>query len=303
MPAPKLEGHAHAEAFHCLPEKLTLVDDVASPFYDARVRKPVPEWLVESILALEQVIEPVVCVRDGGRLVIDDGRQRQRACIEANRRRAKAGKPPLHVTYVVKRPLDGDAGIIGLARAANTRVEDSPIERAEAAARLFATCQAGGMTDPEAKRFTATRCGVSGTTIDNWLALLGCSTAVRKAVDAGQVAATVGGELAKLPRDQQVAALEEMLAKGVTKGSSARRAVAAAKKGQPIQPKTAKRMRNQSEVQSYVDALAGRLLKAEGRAVLAALRYVLRQADATEQCDDLAEVLDESVSAKQAAHG
>jgi len=298
MPAPKIAGHAHAEAFHTLPENLVLVDDPASPFYDKRIKKPVPEWLIESVQSLG-VIKPVVAMRDGQRLVVDDGRQRVRACLEANRRLHKAGKPPHHVTYIIRRPKDGDAGIIGLQRAANLHVAESPIERAEAAARLVEVAQKDGMNATEAKRYAAVSCGVTVTCIDNWLALLNCASAVQKAVDAGEVPERVARKLAELPREKQATALDAMRAKGVTRGTGATRAVTAVQHGREVPAKTeAKRMQNRATIQQLADALAERELKSEGNAALAVLQWVLRAPGESDQADDVAECLDEMANPK-----
>ena len=298
MPAPRIAGHAHAEAYHCLPDGLVLVDDPASPFYDKRIKRPVPEWLIQSVQELG-VIEPIEVMRDGARLVVDNGRQRVRACREANKRLLKAGKEPHHVTYVIKKPRDGDAGILGLARAANLHVEDSPIERAEAAARLVEVAQNGGMSAGEARAFAASRCGVSGQCVANWLALLNCASTVQKAVDAGEIPETCARDLAKLPREKQTAALDAMRAKGVMRGNGATRAVAAIKRGKAVPGKTAaKRMQNRATIQQLADMLAERELKSEGNAALAVLQWVLRAPGESDQADDVAECLDEMTNPK-----
>ena len=92
MAGTQAEGASHVDLWRCPPESLKIVDSKTSAFYDERGEKPVPEWLVNSIIR-HGFIEPIVVVRDGEDFVINDGRQRQRALIEANKRLAKAGKP------------------------------------------------------------------------------------------------------------------------------------------------------------------------------------------------------------------
>jgi len=303
MPAPKLEGHAHAEAFHTLPERLTLVDDPRSPFYDERIKKPVPEWLIQSVMEMG-VIKPVVVMRDGPRLVIDDGRQRVRALIEANRRLIAAGKEPLHVVYIIRKPKDGDAGIVGLARAANLHVEDSPMERARAAARLVDVAVRDGMSESEARLFAASRCGVkSGQAVANWTALLGLATPLQKAVDTGELSEARARELLVLPRDQQTAAYEAMRAAGATKGTAARRAVRDAKAGRPVAKRETTRARNRSLVEAVVAKLTERRdaedigLSATAEAFLNGLRW--NAGEEVVPPDDVLEVLAEIEAAKR----
>ena len=277
MPTPKVDGVSRADAFRCLPERLVVETDPASPFYDARVKREVPEWLIQSIQEVG-VILPVVVMRDGDRLVVNDGRQRVRACLAANLRLVGAGKAPHFVTYTIRKPgEDGDAGLVGVARAANTRMDDSPMERAQAAARLLDYAQAGGMSTAEARRYTAARCGVSVPCLDNWLALLDCATPVQEAVKVGEISQTEARKLARQPRDKQVAELQKM-------------------KAAPAVP--VRRMRNQAEITKVIEALdkRERNLKREGRGALDALRWVMRESEGTDISDDLAEVLAEMKS-------
>lgn len=251
MAGKQAEGATHADLWSVLPEALTIVYSKTSPFYDERVKKPVPEWLIDSIIRHEGVIEPVVVMRDGDDFVVDDGRQRTRALLEVNQRRAKAGKPPLRITYFIKRPLNGDAGIIGLSAAANLHVEDSPMMRARKAARMLAA--EASMQD------VAADFGVTVPCVDNWIKLLDCSTEVQKAVDAGQVAETVARDLSALDRDKQRAALDAMIAQGSHRGAAAKRAVAAVKRGKPVPERgAARKMRSRVKVQALLDGLLAR---------------------------------------------
>ena len=108
--------------------------------------------------------------------------------------------------------------------------------------------------------------GVSQQTIKNWLALGDLSAPVRKAIEAGQIAASAGAQLTSLSREDQVARLEELKASGgkVT-AERTRRAVS---KGD-----TKKRLRMRSK-QEITDRLeAGK----DSKDFLAALKWVLNQ--------------------------
>jgi hypothetical protein len=87
--------------------------------------------------------------------------------------------------------------------------------------------------------------GVTKQTLGNWQRLLEAAPAVRKAVDAGEVSASGAAALAKLPREEQMEALEKLKASAPTSGKkagkvSARKAKAAAgAKGEASRPSLA----------------------------------------------------------------
>ena len=295
MAGTQAKGAHHTDAgWFCPPESLKVVTDPTSPFYDPGIEYPVPEELVESI-RVRGVIMGVRVVRDGRDFAVVDGRKRHRACIEANRRRAKAGDPPHEIGYAILR-TKGDADIIGVSAAANIRGKETPMQRAHKALR---------MVEAKAKiEQIANDLGVTRQCVDNWLKLCSCSTKVQQAVDEG-LAASTALEIAELPRAEQGPALDEMRAKGALKGAAAKRAVRAKKKGQAVPSAPAvKRMRNSSEIQALLDglqALDGEM-KAETKPVVDVLRWVLRQCEPAELCDDVAAILlPEAGDAQEAA--
>lgn len=296
MPAKQAEGAVHTDLWNCLPEHLTVETNKASPFYDERVELPPREGLVKSIMK-RGVIKPVIVIRDGERLVVDDGRQRVRCCIEANNRLSAASKPVHKVGYIIKRVTDGDVGIIGMSAAANIHVEDPPMARARKVQRML---DAGASKEDVADDFD-----VTVPCIENWLTLLDCTTAVQDAVEDGTLAESAARDLAGLDRAKQKTTFEKMVAEGTTKGAEAKRAVSAVKKGKEVPKKsTARRMKNRTWLQDVYDRLEAKegALKKDAQAVCAFARLLLGyRASDKNQCDDVAEVLDEIADAKKPA--
>lgn len=205
------------------PEKLTLVTDKNSPLYDERVNLPLDESLVRNI-ATYGIIEPVV-LRLNGKKADDTpivevvvGRQRVRACLEANKRLVAEGKEPHRVPAIMKRAEAGT--LMGVMISENEiRRADSTLVRARKLERFLAT----GKTEEEA----ATAFGVTKQTVKNLLTVLELHPAVQKAIEKDEVPTNVARELAAVPQEEQPAALEKLVAAGTVRGH---RGVEAAKK-------------------------------------------------------------------------
>jgi ParB family chromosome partitioning protein len=63
--------------------------------------------------------------------------------------------------------------------------------------------------------------GCTVTTVKNSMALLECSERVQQAIAAGTIAPTAAVRLARMPRAEQDAKLEQMIARGATRGAAA----------------------------------------------------------------------------------
>lgn len=274
----------HVDLWVCPPESLTVETNKTSPFYDERIENPVDEALVQSIM-MRGVLKPVLVIRDGDRFVVDDGRQRVRACTEANKRLRKAGKPEHKVGYIVKRVGSAEAGIIGLSAAGNIHVTNTPIQRARKALRME---EAGATRDEIAVDF-----GVTRQCVDNWLTLLDCAAPIQKAVDEGRVGESVARKLAGLDREKQREVFDEMVAKGATKGAAAGRAVTAGKRGRAVPEGQARKMRSRAQIEAVFAGLkdCNGELKPDGRAVRDFIRWMFRECEAGELCDDVAQIL------------
>lgn len=205
------------------PDLLIVVTDKDHVLYDVRVELPIDEALVKSII-VHGVIEPVKVRRDGETLEVVDGRQRTRACREANKRLKKEGSVPHTIRYLVQR--GNDAKVLGIMASTFIRQEDSPIGRAY---KMQKHVELGRTEEDIAIDF-----GVDTQTVRNTIALLDCAEPVQQAVEAGKLPAAVARKLADLPRVEQTKALDTMKAEGATKG---KRAHAAADRATNREPK------------------------------------------------------------------
>jgi ParB family transcriptional regulator, chromosome partitioning protein len=296
MAGQQAEGAKHRDCFTCPPESLVVEDNKGGVFYDDGVEEPLPETFIKNLMR-NGVIDPVVVMRDGDRLIINEGRKRRRGLIEANKRLVAAGKEPHLISYVFRQSKSGDKGIIGMSVAGNFHIGDSPMTRARKARRML---DAGATEDEVAIDF-----GVeSAQAVRNWLVLLDLADPIQQAVDKGDLSEAAGRDLAKLDRETQKSTFEKMAAEGTTKGAEAKRAVSAVRKGKEVPKKdTAKRMKNRVWLQEVYDRLETKgALKKDAQAVLAFAAMVLGYRGAEkDQCDDVAEVLDEMTAAKKPA--
>jgi ParB family chromosome partitioning protein len=186
--------------FYLEPENLTLVTDKSSPLYDERVELPVSDALVQNMR--KHGWFGVLPVRKNGTFVeVEDGRQRVKAAIEANKLRRKDGLEEFLIAVQSRRDDESEAA--GLMIAANEfRVNDSILVKARKANRYMKL----GHSEAD----TGIQFGVSVTAIKQWIRLLDAAPAVQKAIDAGQVNAVDARKLAELSQDEQLKALEEI---------------------------------------------------------------------------------------------
>ena len=184
------------------PEDLVLVDDVSSAIYDERVKLPVSESLVLNIMTYG-ILEPVLVRKnqESGKTEVVAGRQRVKACREANKRLKKQGAEQHRVPAIVKR---GDpATLMGVMVSENEqREDDTPLGRAKKVARFMDL----GRSEDEA----AVMMGVSKASIKNMLGLLDAPAAVRKAVESGAITSSDGYKLAKLEPEEAAKRVEKL---------------------------------------------------------------------------------------------
>lgn len=226
------------DAFVFNPNDLVLIEDEEHHLYDSRVKMPLDEALVKSIM-YQGVIEPVVITKEGNCPVVVDGRQRVRAAREANAQLEKMGREPIGVTCVVRR--GDESSLFGVAISANeNRQDDTPLGRAEKCARYLDM----GRTEEEA----AIAFGVTPQSIKLWMRLLECSAPVKKAVERGDLAATAANQLADLPAAEQ----KEMLAKLLEDGKRNGKKVTARRVAQAAGKKSA-RMKSRREINKKLE--------------------------------------------------
>jgi ParB family chromosome partitioning protein len=217
------------------PNELVIIEDENDALYDPRVKLPLDPALVQNIL-YQGVLEPVVIVKREGDAVVVDGRQRVRAAREAVKIAKERGLTEVKVPAVLRRT--DDRGALAVMISANEiRQDDGPLQRAEKCQRLLAA----GYTEEE----LCTLFGKTKNTINNWLSLLEVFAPVRKAIERGELAASAAPQLKNLPKEEQLAAVEEAKTKG-----NGRASVKGVRKG--MNKPTAPRMRNRTEIEERI---------------------------------------------------
>ncbi|MHB8387574.1 MAG: ParB/RepB/Spo0J family partition protein [Acidiferrobacteraceae bacterium] len=205
------DGGSHQDMWAIEPEKLVIDTDESSDMFDERVKLAVSEDLVASILfapngeAPQGVLVPIACFRDPetSKIHVVNGRQRVRACIEANRRLKKQGLPPLRIRwYPANRGTK--ARMATMISANEGDQKDSPLVKAKKVVRL----KERGFGDEEIGQMLC----VSAATVKNMIALLDAPAAVRKAVEAEKISASDGYQLAKLEPEEAKKRLEKLQA-------------------------------------------------------------------------------------------
>lgn len=187
------------------PKELVIVglDDEREdhPLWDPRSFKEVDEDLVKNIMTYG-VFQPVQVRLEDGKMLVVDGRQRVKASREAAERQASAGEVTVMVP-VVEQGGD-DVRVTGIMISANEqRTADEVLEKANKAQRML---DLQGDLDAVCIAFGKTR-----TTINNWLLLNKADPRVHAAIREKKISSSAGIDIAKLPRDQQAARLEELL--------------------------------------------------------------------------------------------
>ena len=231
-----IPGARRSNLFLVEPETLTIVgldtdDGPDHPLYDPRIKLPIDEGLVRNIMTYG-VIEPVTVTKNGDRIELVDGRQRVRHARVANERLVAEGKEPMRVPVSPPRRAS-DHVLFGVMISANeNRQEDSPLAKADKLERYLAM----GRTEEEA----AVAFGVTLQAIKTWQCLSDLSPPVRKAIERGDISASAGAQLAPLPRDEQLPALEQLIGNGETTAREVRARVKSKQTGQGgvVAPKT-----------------------------------------------------------------
>jgi len=226
--------------FYMDPDKLTVVTDQSSPYYDPRVRLPVDDALVNSAITVG-IYEPViVTVLEQGKeriAIVVDGKQRVRAAQAAKELLRKQGNTKRANTIVV--PVIGekkmDDALVDTLRVTlnELRQETPPLMRAEEASRMVAR---GSPLAAVAELFQ-----VKPQTIQAWIKVHKASASVRKAVQQGAITMTQAENVVAGQTDEeQEKLLEAVLAEATNGGrtmpvSKIKAVKKARKKNQDIQ--------------------------------------------------------------------
>jgi ParB family transcriptional regulator, chromosome partitioning protein len=184
-------------------DQLTLVTDEKHPLYDERVHLEPTEAMILNVMQYG-VIEPVIVWKDPEtrKTLIVDGRQRLKACREANKRIRKAGGEPHRISGITRR---ADAGTsVGLMISTNEqRIADTPLNLARKASRMLEL----GKTEAE----VGVALGRAAGTVKNLIALLDAPAVVRHAVEQDKISISDGYKLAKLEPEEAKKKVEQLL--------------------------------------------------------------------------------------------
>lgn len=180
---------------------LVIITDPAHALYDERINLPVNEALVASIQN-HGVMEPVLVRRNGTKYEVINGRQRIKAVIEANKR-GKGVK--IRVPVIIRQDEDTEAA--GVMIATNElRTADTPVVKARKARRALAL---GASLEELTLAF-----GISTGALKNLMSILDCDKAVQVMFDKGLVPVSGASRIARLPREDQAKAMEDLQASG-----------------------------------------------------------------------------------------
>jgi ParB family chromosome partitioning protein len=175
--------------------------DPKDPLYDDRIHLPLSEALVNHI-DQNGVQKPLQLVARDGEAWVDDGRQRWRAVVEANKRRVARGAIPHRVRVMMSPETDAQT-IFLMSRSLNAFTQvDGPLQ----IARNFKRAEANFGTTAE--KYAASE-DISVATLRGYVAMLDkASPVLLQAIESGAIDPTKAAQIARLPVEEQGAALE-----------------------------------------------------------------------------------------------
>jgi ParB family chromosome partitioning protein len=191
------EGFKRGNTFYAPPEELFLVgiDDKKEHFLKDvdKVRHQIDEGMVRNIM-YNGVLETVLVMQEGERVVVAAGRRRVIHAREANRRLVAEGLQPIKIEIKVKR--GSPAKLYGIFISENEhRQNDSFLGKAKKAEKM----RDYNATEDE----IAITFGVSAQTINNWKKLLELDERVLKLVEKEHLSPSAALKLHGLAPDEQ----------------------------------------------------------------------------------------------------
>lgn len=177
-------------------------DGPEHPLYDPRAFRPLDENRLAMYVRLG-IRVPIKVKHDGNRDVVVDGRGRVLYARAIKRQQIAAGVAPdeiIKVPALMERGTDED--LFGLSRALNLHDADDALANAKSVQRMMAF----GKSEEDC----AHTMGKSVQTIKNWLAMLDLAPEVQQSMLAQEMTPTAALQLAQLPRQEQIATLQEI---------------------------------------------------------------------------------------------
>lgn len=204
------DKYSRKEVFMVPPEDLTIVLEPTHRLYDERATLPLDPRMVDNVDALG-IKENVIVERVDGKLLIKDGRQRQRWATAVNAKRAaeKPPREPMKVPCTFDKP--GDDSTATMISLNEVRQQDDIIVKARKAQRYLAQLQSEGGADgksaplslKEAEKRCALVFATKVGTVRNWLKLLELGPAIQAQVSAGTISYVGALTTAELPKEDQ----------------------------------------------------------------------------------------------------
>jgi ParB-like chromosome segregation protein Spo0J len=201
---------------------------------------------VQSIRGPNKVEQPVAVFRDGERILALAGRRRIKAARLVWDEQDAARVPEeerVELRYILHAGTPEELYAINV-RENNARKDLTPMQRADGWRAV---------SDRLGVARVAALNGVSEKTVRDALAIFECAPKVQRAFEDGKLAAALAPKFAGLPRTEQAALFDEMVAKGATKGRAAKKAIEEKKKGNEVQ--APRRMRPRAVVERLREAL------------------------------------------------
>lgn len=202
--------------------------------YDPRIKMPLSESMVLSIMA-QGVLENVTVASIDGKPVVVDGRRRVLHAREALKR-MQAADPDAVLRVPASFRKDSDAGLFATMVIANShRLNDDPVAEGRKAAIMS---DRHGASDEEiAKAF-----GWTTQTLRNRRKLMSLPAKVLRQVSAGKLSVTAALELANMSPEDANAAADEIVGEGESTHGQAKKAKKKAAKDDDSEPAIGKRM-------------------------------------------------------------
>lgn len=206
-----LKAKGKTDVWYFDPNDVVLVEDKDSPVYDERVHFAFDEALVRSMMYAPDGQSPqgVLEILNGsrnpetGKIEITDGRQRTKACREANRRFKKQGLPPVRLPVHLKR-VNASQRMAMMITTNEHRRADTPMHRALKAQRYINL----GHDEKE----VADLLGTSESTVKSLVKLLDAPAVVRNALDADKITVSDAYRLAREEPEEARVKLAKLLA-------------------------------------------------------------------------------------------
>jgi len=198
--APRFDG------FRLEPENVVIIgldtdDGPEHPRYDERVKLPLKEETVVNFMKVGVHTPISVCVMPDGSIEVDDGRRRCMHAREANRRLTELGDPTIKVPATVARGSDDHHALLGVILNEH-REDDALLIKITKAKRLFD--RTGELSE------VANAFGVSQNAVRKWLKIDELPASIKAAVARGVLSANAAAAMHGLPRDEQMARLQEL---------------------------------------------------------------------------------------------